>query len=126
MPMHVHTPSSRGPIYLWAGVGLGVLLIATLLTKGFGLLGGPAKTAEEPAAMVKQGDKIFIPEGSPLRSRLSVQPAPAEAVSSKLVLPGVVESNPRAPRPSSFRSPAGCWNSKSRWATAWSPDRCWR
>ena len=44
--------------------------------------------------MVRQGDKIVVPEGSALRSRLSVEAAPAQAVSAKLVLPAVVESDP--------------------------------
>jgi cobalt-zinc-cadmium efflux system membrane fusion protein len=44
--------------------------------------------------MVRQGDKILVPEGSALRNRLSVMPAAAQAVSAKLVLPGVVESDP--------------------------------
>ena len=35
---------------------------------------------EAPAAMVRQGDKIMIPEGSPLRSRITVMPVSAEAV----------------------------------------------
>jgi cobalt-zinc-cadmium efflux system membrane fusion protein len=44
--------------------------------------------------MVRQGNKIVVPEGSPLRDRLTVIAAPAESVSSKLVLPGIVESDP--------------------------------
>ncbi len=79
---------------MWAGIVLGLLFVVVLFTKGFGLLGGSGKGAEGPAMMVRQGDKIFIPEGSPLRDRLSVAPASAAAVNSKLVLPGIVESNP--------------------------------
>jgi cobalt-zinc-cadmium efflux system membrane fusion protein len=44
--------------------------------------------------MIRQGDKILVPEGSALRKRLSVMPAPMQAVSPKLVLPAVVESDP--------------------------------
>jgi cobalt-zinc-cadmium efflux system membrane fusion protein len=44
--------------------------------------------------MVRQGDKIVVPEGSALRARLSVMPASILAVNTKLVLPGVVESDP--------------------------------
>ena len=79
---------------MWAGIVLGLLFVVVLFTKGFGLLGRSGKGAEGPAMMVRQGDKIFIPEGSPLRDRLSVAPASAAAVNSKLVLPGIVESNP--------------------------------
>jgi len=44
--------------------------------------------------MLRQGDKIVVPEGSPLRERLTVMAAAAEAVSSKLQLPGIVEADP--------------------------------
>jgi len=44
--------------------------------------------------MLRQGDKIIVPEGSALRGRLSVMPASTQAVSSRLVLPGIVESDP--------------------------------
>jgi cobalt-zinc-cadmium efflux system membrane fusion protein len=44
--------------------------------------------------LVRQGDKIVIPESSPLRKRLTVTPAHAEPVSAKLVLPAIVESDP--------------------------------
>ena len=94
MPLHEHEPTLRGRAFLWGGVGLGVLFLAVFLTRGFGLLGGPGNGAEAPQLMVRQGDKILVPEGSALRSRLSVMPAAAQAVSVKLVLPGVVESDP--------------------------------
>jgi len=58
------------------------------------LLGGAGKGAAEPELMVRSGDKIIIPEGSALRSRLSVMPAPAKPVSPRLILPAIVESDP--------------------------------
>jgi len=79
---------------MWAGILLGVLFVAIMFTKGFGLWSGSGKGGGEPVMMVRQGDKILIPEGSPLRQRLTVAPAPTEAVNSKLVLPGIVESDP--------------------------------
>jgi membrane fusion protein, heavy metal efflux system len=94
MPIHEHEPNSRGRAFLWGGVGLGLLFLAALLTRGFGLLGGSGKAAEGPESMVRQGDKIIIPEGSALRARLSVQPASVQAVNPKLVLPAIVESDP--------------------------------
>ena len=94
MPIHDHEPSFRGRAFLWGGVGLGLLFLAAVFTRGFGLLGGSGKAAAEPASMVRQGDKIFVPDGSALRSRLSVMPASAEPVSAKLLLPAVVESDP--------------------------------
>ncbi len=56
--------------FLWGGIGLGLLFLAALFTRGFGLLGGSGKGRQEPALMVRQGDKILVPEGSALRNRL--------------------------------------------------------
>lgn len=94
MPIHEHEPSLQGRAFFWGGLGLGLLFLLVFLTRGFGLLGGPRRGAEGPDSMVRQGNKILVPAGSALRDRLSVMPAPLQAVSSKLTLPGVVESNP--------------------------------
>src|ERR1700722_943714 len=94
MPIHDHEPTFRGRAFLWGGAGLGLLFLAVFLTHGFGLLGGSGKGREEPQLMVRQGDKILVPEGSALRGRLTVEPASAQAVSPKLILPGIVESDP--------------------------------
>jgi membrane fusion protein, heavy metal efflux system len=93
MPIHDHKPTRRGGAFLWGGIGLGVLLLATLLTHGFGLFSG-RKAPAEPDLMTRQGDKILVPEGSSLRSRLSVVAAAAQQVKPKLQLPAVVESDP--------------------------------
>src|SRR6202789_2539245 len=94
MPIHDHEPNFRGAAFLWGGIGLGVLLLVALLTHGFGLLKRSDKGSSTPSLMVRQGDKIIVPEGSALRSRLDVMAASAQAVSPKLLLPAVVESDP--------------------------------
>jgi cobalt-zinc-cadmium efflux system membrane fusion protein len=94
MPLHDHEPNLQGRMFLWGGIALGLLVAAALLTHGFGLLRGSNKAEEAPALMVRQGERIVVPEGSALRARLSVMPASMEPVSSRLVLPGVVESDP--------------------------------
>src|SRR5580692_10038347 len=75
MPIHDHRPAFRGRAFFWGGTLLGVLLVAVLLTHGFGLLRPAAKPDDAPAWSVRQGDKIIVPEGSPLRTRLSVAAA---------------------------------------------------
>ena len=94
MPIHEHEPNSRGRAFLWGGVILGALFLVLALTRGFGMLGGGHKGAEEPDLMVRQGNKIVVPEGSALRGRLSIEAAPAQTVSAKMLLPAVVESDP--------------------------------
>ena len=89
-----HGPTLQGRIFLWGGVGFGLLFLAIFLTRGFGLLGGPEKRAEGPELMIRRGNQILVPEGSALRNQLSVVPAEAQAVSARLVLPGIVESDP--------------------------------
>ncbi len=94
MPIHDHEPNFRGAAFLWGGIGLGLLLLLILLTHGFGLLNRGNKGPSEPELMVRQGDKIIIPEGSALRSRLNVAAASSQAVNPKLLLPAIVESDP--------------------------------
>jgi len=94
MPDHDHAPKARGTAFLLSGIGLGALLIAALFTHGFGLLGGGAVAAREAPALVHDGERILIPQDSPLRSRLVVAPASIQSIDVKLVLPGIVESNP--------------------------------
>jgi membrane fusion protein, heavy metal efflux system len=89
-----HGPTLQGRLFLWGGVGFGLLFLAIFLTRGFGLLGGPKKRAEGPELMIRRGNQILVPEGSALRNQLSVVPAQAQAVSARLVLPGIVESDP--------------------------------
>jgi membrane fusion protein, heavy metal efflux system len=94
MPIHDHEPSLRGGAFLWGGIALGLLFLIGLLSHGFGLL-GPSKSAPAaPELMVRHGDKIIVPEGSALRSRLSVQAASAQPINPKVVLPAIVESDP--------------------------------
>src|SRR5271168_2228007 len=94
MPIHDHQPAFRGRAFFWGGIGLGLLLVVILLTHGFGFFTGSSKAPEAAPWMVRQGAKIFVPEGSPLRSRITVEPAAAEQRSGKLALPAVVESDP--------------------------------
>ena len=92
--LHDHEPNRRGRAFFWGGLGGGALLLAVLLTHGFGLWAGRGSRAQESAALVHQGERIFIPEGSPLRTRLTVAAALAEERGTVVMAPGVVESDP--------------------------------
>ncbi len=94
MQIHDHAPNAWGRSFLWSGILLGLLLVAAFLTHGFGLLGAGKPADAGPTMLVRQGEAIVIPESSPLRKRVTVSPAHAEAVSAKLVLPAIVESDP--------------------------------
>jgi membrane fusion protein, heavy metal efflux system len=94
MSMQDHGPTSLGRGFLWGGIVLGVLFAVGAFTHGFGLLGPASSTDSEAPLLVHQGDKILVPSSSPLRQRLSVMPVAAQVVSGKLVLPGIIESDP--------------------------------
>lgn len=51
-------------------------------------------TPDPPAAFTRQGEKIIIPEGSPLRSRVKIEPVTLKNTPHVLLLPGVVEADP--------------------------------
>ena len=94
MQIHDHAPNAWGRSFFWGGIALGVLLVAAFLTNGFGLLGAGKVADSGPAMLERQGDKIVVPESSPLRQRLVLTPVHAEPVSAKLHPPATVESDP--------------------------------
>ena len=55
-------------------------------------LGGPVRA--DVQYFTHQDDKLFVPEDSPLRTRLAVQPVATETNSVKLALPALVEADP--------------------------------
>ena len=91
---HDHSATPRASAFLWGSIALGVLLVLLLVTHGFGLLGRRGGGGSEAPAMVRQGQRIFIPENSPLRQRLTVMPAPTQLQSGTITAPGIVESDP--------------------------------
>jgi len=89
-----HAPSPRGRAFLRWGIVGGVVLLVLVLTRGFGLLGRAPGGGETPPMIVKPDGSIVVPESSPLRQRITVQPAPAQQVRSQLELPAIVETDP--------------------------------
>jgi cobalt-zinc-cadmium efflux system membrane fusion protein len=94
MDIHDHSPTARGWLFLWGGVLLGLVVMVALFTGGFGLLGEGRGASGETPQLVRQGDRLVVPEGSALRQQIKVSPAAAEAVNATLTLPALVESDP--------------------------------
>jgi cobalt-zinc-cadmium efflux system membrane fusion protein len=85
------TRSSRAKGIVW----LVVVLVAAVALYRF--VGGPAGHPEAPAkavSLVRSGDALAVPEGSPLRGKLTVAAVTAREVPRELALPAVVEANP--------------------------------
>jgi membrane fusion protein, heavy metal efflux system len=90
---HDHSATPRASAFLWGAIGLGVLVVLFLLTHGFGLLRHGGSQQEAPA-VVRQGDKLFVPENSALRQRLTVMRAPTRLETGRITAPGIVEADP--------------------------------
>jgi membrane fusion protein, heavy metal efflux system len=54
---------------------------------------GPAKPESGPL-LVREGERVIVPEGSPLRAKLTIEPVAEQQVQRTLVLPAVVEADP--------------------------------
>jgi cobalt-zinc-cadmium efflux system membrane fusion protein len=85
-------------------MGLGLVGLAAVLVTGAyrqvvmsywtrALAQGPAKPDSGPL-LVREGDRIIVPEGSPLRSKLTVEAVAEQEIRRTLVLPAVVEADP--------------------------------
>jgi cobalt-zinc-cadmium efflux system membrane fusion protein len=85
--------TTRSTLFLWGGLLTGVLLVVLLITHGFGLWSRAPGEPEKPP-LVHQNGKIFIPEDSPLRARLAIEPAATQEKSTTVIAPGMVESDP--------------------------------
>src|SRR5690349_12427795 len=99
-------PGSQPPTigFMSIVMGLGLVLLAVLLVTGayrqvvtsYGtkaLAQGPAKPDSGPL-LIREGDRTIVPEGSPLRSKLTIEPVAEQEIRRTLVLPAVVEADP--------------------------------
>jgi len=93
-PFTDHTPTPRGRAFLRWGIAGGILLLALVLTRGFGLLRPTPAAAEAPAFIVQPDGSIEVPDSSPLRQRIAIQAAASRPMRAELDLPGVVEIDP--------------------------------
>jgi len=95
-------PSRLGFTSIVTGLGL-VGLAVVLMTGAYrqvvtsygtrALAQGPAKPDSGPL-LVREGDRIIVPEGSPLRSKLTVEAVAEQEIQRTLVLPAIVEADP--------------------------------
>ena len=95
---------SFAPGFRHLGSALAVILVVAALAAGtYRLLssswGGPAQAQEYGAReiaplLVKEGQRIKIPPGSPLRGKLVIAPVVTKEIQRSLVLPAVVEADP--------------------------------
>ncbi len=87
---------TRYPVrFTLLGCAMVIFVLALWLgTRGPGLFGQASAQDATPPALIHQDDKIIIPEGSALRSRLVVQAVAVKDGPHVLQLPGVVEADP--------------------------------
>jgi cobalt-zinc-cadmium efflux system membrane fusion protein len=81
---------------------LTLVLVVGAVVAGFyrllvGPLGDPAPALSLPArvpVLIRTGERISVPEGSPVRNSLAIEPVAEQDVQRSLVLPAVVEADP--------------------------------
>ena len=78
-----------------------VLLVAAVAAAGaYRQLVGPSGRVQTAAAvekvqlLVRDGDRVTVPAGSPLRAKLVIEPIAEQDIKRSLVLPAVVEADP--------------------------------
>jgi cobalt-zinc-cadmium efflux system membrane fusion protein len=78
-----------------------VVVVGVVVAGGYRLLvgpfGGPEPALSIPAkvpALVRAGQRITVPEGSPVRANLAIEPVVEQDVERSLVLPAAVEADP--------------------------------
>jgi cobalt-zinc-cadmium efflux system membrane fusion protein len=79
------------------GGGPSVSGVADVIRAAIGALAGRPSAGlaqRESAAVEREGTRIVVPEGSPVRSKLTIGPVGTEDIQRKLVLPAIVEANP--------------------------------
>ena len=52
------------------------------------------EVVEKAASVLRTGDRVTVPEGSPVRSRLAIEPVAVKDIKRNIVLPAVVEADP--------------------------------
>jgi cobalt-zinc-cadmium efflux system membrane fusion protein len=78
-----------------------VVVVGAVVAGGYRLLVGPLggpqpalSIPEKVPALIRAGERITVPEGSPVRTSLAIEPVAEQDVQRNLVLPAVVEADP--------------------------------
>jgi cobalt-zinc-cadmium efflux system membrane fusion protein len=79
-----------GLVLISIGMALGIAVERSIIT----IKADPETVSRPGPVFSRVGDRIVVPDGSPLRTRLSVAAVEMTQVSHKLVLPAVVEADP--------------------------------
>jgi cobalt-zinc-cadmium efflux system membrane fusion protein len=98
------TPDSHRPVRgtpSWTNFLTLVVVVGVVVAGGYRLRGGPL-AGPEPAlsipakvpALIRAGARISVPEGSPVRANLAIEPVTEQDVERSLVLPAAVEADP--------------------------------
>jgi membrane fusion protein, heavy metal efflux system len=78
-----------------------IVVVAAVVAGGYRLLAGPfggpqpgLSIAAKAPVLIRAGARITVPEGSPVRNSLAVEPVAEQDVQRSLVLPAIVEADP--------------------------------
>jgi cobalt-zinc-cadmium efflux system membrane fusion protein len=82
-----------GLLLLLIGTGLGAGMYRLATQERFRSTPLP-NTDDSAPQLVRQNDRIIIPDNSPLRSQLTVEPVSQKEIKRNLTLPAVVEADP--------------------------------
>ena len=86
-------PVFAGLVLLLIGAGLGAGMYRLATQERFRSAPLPS-TDDSAPQLIRQNDRIIIPDNSPLRSQLTVEPVSQKEIKRNLTLPAVVEADP--------------------------------
>jgi cobalt-zinc-cadmium efflux system membrane fusion protein len=95
-------PSRLWPVLLSCliGIVIGMALVFYAPWSSFGPktasapIAEPSSVSEAPPMLIRKGAEIFLPESSPYRERIKIQPVELRSFTPKIVLPASVEADP--------------------------------
>jgi cobalt-zinc-cadmium efflux system membrane fusion protein len=78
-----------------------IVVVGAVAAGGYRLLAGPLggpqpapSVAAKVPVLIRAGERITVPEGSPMRTSLAIAPVAAQDIQRNLVLPATVEADP--------------------------------